>query len=141
MNSNQDVAALQSHFALQWSILNPDTVVYFENSPAAPPPENAHWLRFAVQPSSFLPVSFGTSQRRYEGAGRVEIQIFAPRGAGTALRDTLADEAAGIFRNWRSGDGAVECNRGAELSTPPADEREAWSMRRVSIPYLSRRLA
>lgn len=141
MSSNLDASALQSHFALQWGIINPGVPIYFENGPAAAPPQAGHWARFAVQPAALQPVSFGATQRRYEGSGRVEIQIFAPRGIGTLERDSLADEAAAIFRNWRSADGAVECKLGAELSTPPADEREAWSMRRVSIPYLSRRLA
>lgn len=141
MSMSQDAATIQQRFAQEWPTLNPTVPVAYENAAASIPPENEHWLRFAIVPSAVAPSSFGPSIRRYEAVGRIEIQVFAPRGSGTALRDALADEAAAIFRNWRSPDGAVECKVGAELSTPPADEREAWSMRRVSIPYLSRRLA
>lgn len=138
MITSLDSDALQQRFALEWNIAEPTVPVFWENAPDQAPPTGGHWLRFGIVPSTLRRVGFTRGQVRMEGQGRIEIQVFAPRGLGTGERDRLADAAASIFHEWRSPDGRIQCS-GADVFAPSADERDAWSMRRVSIPYLSRR--
>lgn len=139
MIASLDTAALQQRFALEWASAEPATPVFWDNEPVDAPPDDGHWLRFVVAPSQVRRVGFTRGgQVRMEGRGRVEIQVFAPRSTGTAERDRLADAAAMIFREWKSADGRIECS-GADIFATPPDEADRWSMRRVSIPYLSRR--
>lgn len=139
MTNSLDSDAIHARFLSEWSEAEPSVPVFWENAPDKAPPQG-HWVRFKVAPGSKRRDSFTRGPTRHSTRGRIEVQVFAPRGAGTAERDRLGDVAGVIFDEWRSDDNAIECS-GAEYSTPTPDETDAWSMRRVSIPYLSRRFA
>lgn len=139
MITSLDTQTLQQRFVQQWGAAEPGVPVFWENAPDQATPANGHWLRFAVSPGETRRAGYTRGNSiRHESRGRVEIQVFAPRGAGTGERDRLADVAATIFKEWKSADGRLECS-GADFSASTPNETDAWSMRRVSIPYLSRR--
>lgn len=139
MSASADTDILQARFAGEWAALNPGVPVIYENAPAEAPPKDAPWLRFAVRPQALQRAGYTAGASRHEGIGRVEVQVFVPRGSGTAMRDLLADEAGEILRGWRSTNDLLRCGE-PEFTTPTPDEREQWSMRRVSVPYRSTRL-
>lgn len=110
--------------------------ILYDNQPAETPIRDGPWMRFAIRPGAERVGGFpGISPRRTFRIGRVEMQVFVPRGTGTAEIDRITDLCAGVFRFWRYADPELVIRCGvAECSALDDDIHLA---RRVSIPYES----
>ena len=126
---------LRQHFSDALVFEQPDLHVAFENEPPRPTPEKAPWLRFSVRDNGLARAGYTATQSRHIERGRIEMQIFVPAGTGTKTRDQLADWAGEIFRGFRDDSEGVRCGE-PEMTTPPMQPGDPYSMRRVSVPWM-----
>ena len=126
----QDANAIQAIFAQRAGSLPNAPVIIYENAPGSAPPLDAPWIRFAVRPLAERQAAFTQpGQTRHIRLGRVEIQIFVPRGTGTAALEGLTEAVASIWRGASTGEIRF---RGIDVFN--IDE-ERYLARRLSILY------
>jgi hypothetical protein len=103
MESTAAVAAIRSRFDTEWAVSNSTVPVSWENehSQYTTPPFVHVQIRFGA---SRIATLGGDSNNIYRQSGEVIIRIFETSAYGTDRVRDLADDAAGIFRGWRSSD-------------------------------------
>ena len=90
---NEARGAVYSAFVVGWGATSPIT---FDNENFDPPA--GVWARMVVRHAGRDQESLGgLGARKFESVGSVIVQCFGPLDTGTALVDTLAQVAQGIF--------------------------------------------
>ena len=121
MSITQDITELTARFVARWNVLRSTVPVIYDNQPAVTIDPNVIHVRFTVRPGATQRQSMGISSIRHKQLGRVYIQIMTPKGKGTATSQALADDAANIFRLWRSADQMLQVFE-PEITTLPASD-------------------
>jgi len=134
MSISQDIDTLHARFAAQWAALRPTVAVIYDNAPATAVAPVGTYVRFTVRPGASQRQSFGTASIRHKQLGRVYVQIMTPKATGTGLATAIADDAANIFRLWKSSDGFLLCFE-PEMSTIPANDTNDYHVVTISVPY------
>lgn len=137
MSNSLDLDRLTNRFVTRWAALGRTEPVGYDNAP----PENRSgaWVRFSVRPGASERTSYTIGQTRILQLGRVVIQVFVPRGVGTALASEIADDAASIFRLWKSSEAELRTFE-PELTVVPTRDDDEFFQINVSVRYESEHL-
>lgn len=106
MDFGDAVAAIKSRLTTQWAALGHSAVtIVWPNDPVPTIDPPASVIHAAVTGGPERVAAFGgPNQNRYRQFGELIIRILVPSDSGADAARNLADDAATIFRGWRSGD-------------------------------------
>ena len=124
-----DVMTLRTRFVTEWQN---GVATVFDNQPNEQLSDDQPFVRFSVRPGVETRASFSSDVQ----LGRVIVSVFVPRQQGAKPAYDLADEAAAIFRQWRSPDYQLHCTS-PEISTDDSDPQ--WFRVDVNTPWRSYR--
>lgn len=110
-----------------------DAQVLVENQPPEEHDETRPFVRWTVLPGPSRQV--GISPALFLHKGSAVLQVFTPKGAGTAQAHDLAEALESSFRQWRSDDRAVRIVGMERVSGPDRDLHQL----NVRLHYESRR--
>lgn len=123
--------ALAGVFETGWANQTP---IAWENLDFSPPDPMSSWVRFSVLSGEAFYASIGAPGNNViRHPGLIVVQVFVPLNAGALLTLDLADDAAGIFRDYRSG--GVRCSPPWVTTIRPS-ARDGWHQVNVNIPFV-----
>lgn len=124
--------AIRTRFYTSVSSIDPETQVAWPNANFETGNSITTWVRFNILDGQSYQASMGAASNMHRHPGLVVVNIFSPllRGDQTALR--LADEIAGIFRNYQDSSLRLRFFSPELERIGPEDK---WYQVNVSIPF------
>jgi hypothetical protein len=136
----QAIEGLYERWQSGWETLHPDIVGDPQRVPYTFKNENfatddlgtlGAWARVSIIHSTADQVTMGSvGARKFERAGSIYVQIFAPLSQGVGLLARLADDARTVFEGVRVTDVTVHAGR-----TQEGPDDGAWAMTTVVFPF------
>ncbi|MGB0749056.1 MAG: phage tail terminator-like protein [Magnetospiraceae bacterium] len=127
MSFRSDAETLVGKFVTDFTAAHPDISIAHDNVDFDP--QGAAFVRVTVVPGQSALVAM---PGRYRNRGLLAVQIHSPRGQGAGAALGIADDIAGFFRGFRSGD--LLCRAPA---VSRVGEDDAFYRVAVAIPYQS----
>lgn len=131
MGYQGEFETLAGAFETGW---NKATPVAWSNLDFSPPSALSSWVRFSVLPGEAFHATAGAPGKNIiRHPGLIVVQVFVPFNSGSITAYDLADDVAGIFRNYHSG--GIRCS--APWVTPVSPSAgEGWFQVNVNIPFV-----
>lgn len=128
MSNATEAAAIRSRFSTEWSDTTP---IAWPNVSYTPTPGTA-WVRLTILPADASQVELGAvGSRRFRHAGVIVVQVFVPENTGDGTVQTLAAQAAAVFRGVTVG----EIRYGAPRVRTVGNDGAGWYQVNVECPY------
>lgn len=84
----------------------PEAQILVENGPAQEVDETAPYVRWEISPGASQRVTQGET-RLFKNLGTAHLEVFVPKGVGTAVADEIRESLIAALADWRSDDKAL----------------------------------
>lgn len=130
-----DLSNIRARFKAQWNATT--TITLMAEAPERAVSKSDTYVRFSINPEDIERRTMG-SGGIFNGYGHIYLQVFTPKGDGTATAYEKAEAFAAIFREWRSADGKLVCGRETYTTIPSGPKTDPdYFCVKVSVPYTS----
>lgn len=84
----------------------PQSQILTENGPTQEVDETLPWVRWTISPGASVRTTQGET-RLFKNLGTAHLDVFIPKGTGTAVGEEIRDSLVAAMADWRSTDKAL----------------------------------